>query len=130
MKLEVKITKEIYEQSMMCGTSSKITKERPIAQNCAVALAVREIFPKAEVISYSYVPFGSAIKNKQGMRITAKHDGMELIRQFDSLASDPEKRLELPETIITLQITDEILEHMPLEWENIVEKSELLELVQ
>ena len=118
IKLQVKVTKEILRESMYCGMDGKLPNS-----NCAVALAVRQIFPKASVGSVGYLPFGYI-----GNQI--KHDGSEFISLFDSLKSTPEKRLSIPETTVTLDITDEILERINLEdMSNMVSKIEHLELI-
>ena len=44
MKLEIKVTKEILSKSMFCAGESDYIQE-----NCAFALAVRDIFPKARI---------------------------------------------------------------------------------
>ena len=44
MKILIKITKNILERSMMCGQNLN-----KVGENCAVALALRDVFPNAYV---------------------------------------------------------------------------------
>ena len=122
IKLKVKVTKEILKKSMTCGCFSP-----KVAANCAVALAIREIFPEATVGYTGFRPFH---KNKWG--VFSGHDGERFIIQFDSLRRTPEKRLELPETVVTLDITDEIIDHLSTmipNYEEVVNAQPHLELV-
>jgi len=132
IKLKVKVTKEILKESMMCGCFSP-----KVASNCAVALAVREIFPEAKVACNIFYPFrptkrARTVKDLTTRVITSTHDGEEFIRQFDNLKCAPEKRLELPETVVTLDITDEIIDHLSTmipNYEEVVNAQPNLELV-
>ena len=124
IKLKVKVTKEILKESMMCGHGS--TKDT-VASNCAVALAVREIFPEAKVGCIIFRPY-----HKNKWEVVSEHDGFDFIRQFDILKCTPEKRLELPETVVTLDITDEIIDHLSTmipNYEEVVNAQPHLELV-
>ena len=120
MKLKVTVTKEYLKQSMMCGTISNLGCI--IAENCAVAIAIKSIFPNAFVSHKCYyINHG----------ISAKHNGESFIYEFDSLVNTPHKRLELPETEIELEITDEILDELNknVNWKEIVNNSNHLELI-
>lgn len=59
MKIKIKVTQEILEASKMCGVEEDLPQAsnhytmqehyKPISQSCAIALAIREIAPNAEV---------------------------------------------------------------------------------
>lgn len=100
IQIKVKVTKDILRESMMCGTNAKLK-----TKNCAVALAIKEIFPFASVGVFEYYPVSTKTTY-------ARHDGGTFIKMFD--LSTPAERLLLPETEITLDITDEILEAIDL----------------
>ena len=125
MELKVKITKDILQRSMMCGNDVN-----PTVTNCAVVLAVREIFPNAIIDQSDYAPFptyGVAFykKNKR-----FEHDGIDFIIEFDRLKKTPHKRLNLPETTVTLQLTDEIINAIEIDnWKEVIETSDVLDLV-
>jgi len=123
IKLKVKVTKKILKESMMFRCPSL-----EVTSNCAVALAIREIFPEATV---GYVIFRPFHKNKWGL--ISEHDGEHFITQFDQLRETPEKRLDLPETVVTLDITDEIIDHLSTmipNYEEVVNAQPHLELVE
>ena len=44
MKITINITKEVLEATKMCGRDNK-----SVVQNCAIAYAVRKLFPNVEV---------------------------------------------------------------------------------
>jgi len=46
IKMKIKVTKEILKKSMWCGTSAG---RGQIITNCAVALAVRDIFQEPQL---------------------------------------------------------------------------------
>jgi hypothetical protein len=46
MKIKIHVTKDILEKTKMCG---EIEEQRELASNCAISVAVREIFPYALV---------------------------------------------------------------------------------
>jgi len=119
IKLKVKVTKEILKESMMCGHDWY----EGVSSNCAVALAIREIFPKVRVARRYF---------RLSPRVSSQHDGRDFINQFDALRGTPEKRLELPETVVTLDITDEIIDHLSTmipNYEEVVNAQPHLELV-
>lgn len=118
MKVTVKITKKVLKQSMNCGGGN----DSDVQTNCAVALAVRDIFPQVKVQCNYYQPFGN--------QINANHNGESFIKEFDKLVDSPKERLKLPETIIELQITEEILSELNKKnnWQEIVNNSENLTL--
>ena len=121
IKLQVKVTKEILRESMYCN--------QQYHNNCAIAIAIKEIFPKSETYGESVFILGSDSEVYPIMGLEAKHDGKEFIEKFDK--SNPQKRSLMPETIVTLDITDEILEKINLEdMSNMVSKIEHLELIE
>jgi len=120
IKLKVKVTKEILRKSMNCGIDSN----KKVSENCAVAYAVREVFPEASIDTPYYYPFND--------HIVANHNGSNFIIDFDLLRRHPEKRLDLPETEVELEITEEILDELirrTPDYEEVVSNSEILELV-
>lgn len=136
MELKVKVTKEILKKSMMCGVgfpSERLMTDKQkdyIGQNCAISLAVRDVFPYAFVGDYIYWPFGDT--NPSELPIESTHNGSHFIKKFDNLRGHPSLRLHIPETEITLQITDEILNKLADDcpnWEEVVNASPVLELV-
>ena len=93
------------------------------ASNCAIAYEIRQIFPDAIVSPTHYYPFGNG-----NVFISPSHDGGHFINAFDR--STPEQRLELPETTVTLDINDAILDRINIEEvETLLKDSKNLQLV-
>lgn len=57
IRLKIKITKGILQKSYLCGTQNIPNKTYHIMENCAFALAVRDIWPKAIVAHEFIAPF-------------------------------------------------------------------------
>lgn len=121
MKTLVKITKEILKKSMMCGT---FESTEDVVQNCAIALAVREIIPKAKVFSTMIDP-GLEFRS-----ISLPIEAQKFIEAFDNLASEPKVRLELPELSFEIDIPNELIQKIGInQVYKILSESKSLELV-
>ncbi len=114
-KLRIHVTKDVLKRSMMCGVDNLDT-------NCAIALAVREVFPRANVWSRNiWVANG---------RILLPEVATKFIRRFDRLKFNPERRLKLHELSFDVLVPPSVIDAIGLaEVKAIVEKSETLELV-
>lgn len=124
MKIKIKITKEIYYRAMDCGTGDTCNT---VSSNCAVALAIREIAPKAKVYTDLIAWKGEKYYRwKTDEYITrlpqvARH----LIVIFDN--SYPMQRLQLPEFSFEVEFPDSMVEQIGInEVEKILETSETL----
>lgn len=124
MKLTIKITKEVLKRSMYCGTEACKGK---ISENCAIAVAVRDIFPTCAIAHPGIYldqmsPFPS---------IRFIPEVGEFIYRFDRLRHCPEDRLKLPEFEFTVEVPDSIIDSIGIkEIHEIIERSETLELVE
>lgn len=98
MKLQIKVTKEILEKSMWCGTEKG---EQSVPQNCAIALAVRDIFPKAEVGFEHIRPFG------RENDCYIEHNQIHYISLFDQ--TKPQERPLLHELTFTVDLPEQIV---------------------
>lgn len=109
-KLKITVTKEILEKSKFCGESSigdKGTYES-LSSNCAIALAIRDVFPKAIVeTKYIYVDAVSYKKFPMPGDIKLPEEATDFIYDFDLI--DPEGRVELPELTFEIEIPDQII---------------------
>lgn len=115
MLLKITISKEVLECAKMCGTDDT-------GHNCAVALAVRDIFPLAWVRRTEINPFGIY----EGYRIKLPQDATDFIDEFDWLRNKPEQRPLLPPFSFTVELPDEVVERIDI---SDIEKSLTLELV-
>lgn len=123
MLIRIYVTKEIYRRSMMCGTAI-IVYAGEVRKSCAIALAVREIAPFAEVFK-NYIQWsGEDYYGKLPLL------AMEMISRFDGLTNNPTERLNLPEFHFDVYFPDELVDRIGLsELKSILEKSETLEEV-
>lgn len=123
MKLQINITKEILQRSMYCGTESYVGK------NCAIALAVRDIFPHAWI-------YGNSIDPLYFMWVTIEDIplpkiAIDFIVDFDFLKNNPQERLSLPTFSFEIEVPEEVIDKLGNldEVYKIIENSETLNLV-
>lgn len=114
VKLRITVTKEILERSKNCGvTGGNLIKEMPT--NCAIALAIRDIFPNAFVEikgifldAKSYLNF-YVCKADIELPQTAK----DFIDVFDW--ADPEDRIALKPISFEIEIPDSVIDQINIE---------------
>ena len=107
VRFKIKVTKEILELSKECGAHNDI---ETIGENCAIALALKDIFPQVVVTDYYIYPFGIDNKNKlDDLRIVMPKIAQDFVRLFDSLSAIPGVRPMLPEFEFEISIPDEII---------------------
>ena len=123
MKLKIKITQDILGRSMMCGAMVG----KPNGENCAIALAVRDIFPVAHVgINHIWID-GADSKRL----IPLPESATRFIFQFDLLKTNVTQRLKLPEFEFEIEVPEQIIEQIGIqEALDIIENSNTLELVK
>lgn len=111
--LKIKVTKEILQRSMLCGTEEGPSS---VGFNCAVALAVREIFPDAGVAGPFMRPFAmSDVPEIYDMEINLPSFVSDYIARFDGLVIRPLERLDLPEIEFDINLSDEVIEQIDIE---------------
>lgn len=100
MKILIKVTKDVLERSKMCSVDGLGIANK----NCAIAVAIRDLFPHANVAQYSCTLDELDINTK----IVLPRDVSDFIESFDS--SSPSKRvlmtpfsfeIEVPEYVIS-----------------------------
>ena len=103
---KIRVTKEILELSRNCGQN----EIEIIGKNCAIALALKDIFPEVFVSGYYIHPFGSDDENKMAhLEIPLPKVAQDFVRLFDSLSAIPGVRPMLPEFEFEISIPDEII---------------------
>jgi hypothetical protein len=109
MKLTIKITKDILERSKLCGLDNKL-----IGKNCAIACAVRDIFPYTEVTDTKIFLFDREIPddeyrpNEAICKIPLPKEATEFIVEFDNTSS--RNRPFMNSVEFDIEIPDEIIE--------------------
>lgn len=114
----------------MCGTN----KNDWVVENCAIALAVRDIAPHAMVTLVNILWDGSFMYHNPNIPPFDREvsdlpiEAKKMIQLFDS--TSPMKRLSLPEFSFEVDFPDVLVEKIGIEEvKAILEKSETLEAV-
>lgn len=121
MKILIKVTKEILERSSMCGFDSSVYR----VESCAVALAIREIFPRAAVgINNEGIPVICGVGDESIELPRARL----FINLFDR--STPLERLTMSPQSFEIDVPSEVIEKIGIgEVYRILSESKTLELV-
>lgn len=118
-QFKISVTKEKIEKCKNCGNEND---EHEIGRDCAIALALIDIFPDAYVTNYYIYPFGIGYEKEETLKIPLPLITQQFIKLFDSFSTVPQLRLLLPEFEFTIEVHDEVIEHI-----NIDEVRELIE---
>jgi hypothetical protein len=121
MKLRISVTKEILEESKWCGFGSG--ENEPINKNCAISLAVRDIWPDAIVenafmVAYPEWGINYCIADSKD-KIKLPQIARSFICDFDG--SEPCERTQIPPISFEVDVADEVINRI-----NIDEIKELL----
>jgi|SRR6187549_3843165 len=120
-KLKIKVTKNVLKQSMFCGLldSGKIT------ENCAIAIAVRDVFPKASVNHTAIVyQVGDYNNDIPSIKSLLPYEAMHFISLFDK--SSPQERVFMPELEFEVEVPDSVIDAINIDD---IKKCATLELV-
>ena len=118
MKLKIKVTKEVLERSAMCGKENG-----NISSNCAIAVAVRDIFHDW-IVDFSIIIPESNKKYSIKLPSIAK----DFIRKFDR--STPERRREMNPIEFEIAIDPDVhLSALNAPIEELIKDSLTLELI-
>lgn len=110
---------------MLCGTTDSTEEKDWTTTNCAIALAVRDIFPKAEVFASEIIPFG------MGPEICLPDIASDFIKEFDNFKNDPKARLLMPEISFEIDVPMKVIEKIGIrEAYKVLSESRTLELVK
>lgn len=125
VEFKIKVTKEIIERSKECGTRKDVEK---IGNNCAIALALKDIFPEVFVSAHYIYPFGIDENNEYSqLRIAMPKIALDFIKVFDCFRNIHSVRLFLPEFEFDISIPDEIISLINIdEVKNIIEDKPFL----
>jgi hypothetical protein len=101
----IRISQEIIARAKFCGQDEL----RSIGDNCAIALALHDLFDDVFVTGNHIHPFGFDQEGKNEMTIEVPVIARNFIRVFDSLVAMPGVRLLIPEFDFDI-IPDKLLE--------------------
>ena len=122
-QLKISIVKEIIEQCKNCGNENE---EHEIGKNCAVAVALIDIFPNVYVTNYYISPFGIDHEKEHILRIPLPIVAQQFIKLFDAFRLTPKLRLLLPEFEFTIDVHDEVIEQINIDEVRELIKRELI----
>lgn len=117
-RFKIAISKKIIEQCKNCGIGNETDK---VEKNCAIAIALIDIFPEVYVTDYFIFPFGITLEKTKNIKIPLPVIAQQFIKLFDGFRLTPKLRLLLPEFEFELDISDQVIDQI-----NIDEVKELI----
>ncbi|MEP7375168.1 MAG: hypothetical protein ABI675_17345 [Chitinophagaceae bacterium] len=109
---KIAITKEIIAHCKNCGTGND---DQRVENNCAIAVALMNIFPKVHVTNLCIFPFGIDGDKEQDLKIPMPLIAQQFIKLFDGFRLTPKLRLLLPAFEFTIDIPDEVIEQINID---------------
>jgi hypothetical protein len=107
VQFTIAITKDILKAAKYCGFEND---EETIGRNCAIAFAMKHIFPDIYVTGYDIFPFGAGYDNSiKHIRLPLPLVAQHFVRLFDGFRLTPALRLLLPEFEFNIDIPDEVI---------------------
>lgn len=131
MKLKIKVTKEILEESKDCTYSNDEYNSRAgYETNCAIAKAIIQLLPGA-FVDGEHIAFYSSYetyRRKQPLvKIPLPKSAKLFIDEFD--CADPEERAQMKPMSFTVDVPDYLIERIGIsEVHRILKESKTLEL--
>ncbi len=117
-QFKITISKEIIAQCKNCGTDNDA---RLVENNCAIAIALTDVFPKVYVTNLFIFPFGIDSELRIPMPLIAQ----QFINLFDGFSLMPGLRILLPAFEFTIDIPDEVVEQINIDdVKELIEKTE------
>jgi len=112
LQFRIKITRSIIEQCKNCGATND---QFEIGRNCAIALALQDIFPDVYVTNYYIFPFGITDKKRADIKIMLPVIAQQFIKLFDGFYLMPNLRLLLPEFEFPIDVPDEFIDEINID---------------
>ena len=110
VQFNISITKEILRQSKNCGSQAPEN-----GSHCAIALALKDIFPEVFVSAHCLFPFGNTSDEKSRICIPLPVVARQFIKLFDGFYLTPSLRLLLPEFDFAIEIPDEVIDRINID---------------
>src|SRR5436190_20544199 len=112
VQFTIRVTKEIIGHCKNCGADNNIQE---IGRNCAVAFALKDIFPDVYVTNYFIFPFGIDPETGKDIKIAMPVIAQQFIKLFDGFYLMPNLRMLLPEFEFSINIPGEVLEQIDID---------------
>ena len=110
VQFNISITKEILRQSKNC--SSQVPEN---GSHCAIAVALKDIFPDVFVSAHCIYPFGNISEAAGRICIPLPVVARQFIKLFDGFYLTPSLRLLLPEFDFAIEIPDEVIDRINID---------------
>jgi len=107
----IRITKAILAESKTCGTQHDAGI---IGENCAIAMALKDLFPAVMVTCSEIYPYGISGEVRH-LKIPLPKIALDFINVFDSLRPIHNVRDLLPEFEFEIPIPDEVISRINIE---------------
>lgn len=120
VKLKISVTKEIIGRSANCGGAIDNIKDG-VGSNCAIALAIKDVFPFAWTDSQYIIPFTQEltysdlfhiIDSEHEILIKLPKKAQQFIEDFDE--SSPNMRIQMDPIEFEVEIPDIVLDKMDI----------------
>lgn len=109
----IKIDRDILRLSKECGTQND---KGTVGNNCAIALALKGIFPDVFISDYNIYPLGIDENNKTDTLVMHMPKiARDFVRVFDSLSGVHNLRLLLPEFEFTIDVPDAVISEINID---------------
>ena len=137
MKLKIKVTKDVLEQSKMCGEGDDLVGAQEIGKNCAIAVAINSIFPNTRVAN-DEILFYKTLKDsiQPVFNQNMLKDGSplpEIARRFiiDFDRATPDERVKMPELEFEIDVPDVVIDTLNIDdVKTILKSSPTMELIE
>ena len=106
IQFKIQITKAIIEESKNCGADNDVYQ---MGKTCAIAVALRDIFPDAYVTNFFLFPFGIDDSRAEELKMSLPLIAQQFIKLFDGFYLTPNLRLLLPEFEFTIDVPNEVI---------------------
>jgi hypothetical protein len=108
VNFNIRVTKLVLEKSKYC--SSEGHDQQMIGEHCAIAVALKDLFPDVYVSGNNIHPFGfNATSSYYNLSIELPQVAKDFIKVFDSLCKMPSVRCLLPEFDFDISIPENII---------------------
>ena len=105
VQFTISITKEVLKQSKDCGHQAPEN-----GSHCAIAIALKDIFPDAYVAADCVYPFGNTDEACRKISIPLPPIARQFVKLFDGFYLTPGLRLLLPAFEFPIELQDEVID--------------------
>ncbi len=112
LSVKIHITKDVISRSLHCDANNDF---HSMGKNCAIAIALREIFPEAHVTCFFIFPFGMDNNETKDLKIALPLVAQQFVKLFDGFHLVPNLRLLLPEFEFDIEVADKIIDNINID---------------